>query len=149
MDWVSTWDNLSGQGIMFWSATVAVALGITLILTAGHLQWRRLRARPSNLVPARPDVEPAAPLDPRLVPSGQENGRENHPPNTRFQANSQSADQVDDRREMGVLMARLHSAADKLSEYHRSRLQIPAGIQDSRLKEDRNGVEYLFRAGKG
>ena len=45
MDLASTWEHLAAQGTMFWSASGAVALGLTLILTAGIAQIRRNRRR--------------------------------------------------------------------------------------------------------
>jgi hypothetical protein len=145
MDWVNMWDNLLEQGIMFWSAIVAVALGVTLILTAGHLQWRRLRARPVTRVRALPIHEPETLSDPGEAHSGVEIVLQNgHLP-----VHILPAFPDEDRREMGVLMARLRSAADRLADLQGSRLQILSDDQDSQLKEGRNGVEYLFRTGKG
>lgn len=145
MDWAITWEYLSGQGLMFWTATVAVALGITLILTAGHLQWRRLRRGSAKPVFAVRASKRTTLADPAPEPAV----RDMELPNKNFQIPTSSPDQNLDPHEMGVLMARLRIAADRLASFQGSRLATPAILTDSQLKEDRPGVEYLFRAGKG
>ena len=144
MNWVSMWEYLSGQGIMFWSATAAVALGFTLILTAVHIQWRR-RSRPAKHNPAMDAKIPPTLPDPAPVKSSEDmdpqSGKSPLQPPTTFQGQ--------DHFEIGGLMSRLRSAADRLAAYQGSRSQNPTVLTDSHLKEDPNGVEYLFRAGKG
>lgn len=143
MDWAYTWEYLSGQGIMFWTATVAVALGITLILTAGHLQWRRLRRRTAEPVFAVRAAKRATNSDP------EPDFLEKEQKNNNLHIPSPPAYESPDPQEMGYLMARLRIAADRLAGFQSSRLQTPSILPDSHLKEDRPGVEYLFRAGKG
>ena len=145
MDWANTWEYLSGQGIMFWTATLAVALGMTLILTAGHLQWRRLRKRTSQPVFAVRTTKAATLSDAEPEPVIREMGHRNE----NLHMPSPPADHNLDPREMGVLMARLRIAANRLADFQSSSLQTPPIWEDSHLKEDRHGVEYLFRAGKG
>ena len=145
MDWANTWEYLSGQGIMFWTATLAVALGITLILTAGHLQWRRLRKRTAEPVYAVRVARPTTLADPQPAPLVREMG----PQNENLHISWPPADQDLDSQEMGVLMARLRIAADRLADFQNFGLENPPKLKDSHLKEERHGVEYLFRAGKG
>lgn len=145
MDWASTWEYLSGQGIMFWTATVAVALGSTLILAAVHLQWRRLRSRPAKHVSTEQTPKPATLPDPVPVRPG----GDRDPENETKSSGPQPAVFDQDHLEMGVLVSRLQSAANRLAAYQNSRLPNPTEIGDSYLKADPDGVEYLFRAGKG
>jgi hypothetical protein len=140
MDLAITWENLSSQGIMFWSATLAVALGLTLILTAGMIHFRRVRSRSRTPI-GNPQVMPEpvfdhakvaerAKSDPALEKAAAVSAGPNH-------------------REWSLLLARLRYAADRLEEFERLRPECPARSHESPLKESRNGVDYLFRAGKG
>ena len=139
MDWVNMWEFLSGQGIMFWSAAVAVALGITLILTAVHLQWRRRQA--ARIAGIQASVFPE--------PSFDATNEGTSPSSGAIDSAHRGDRSTPDQAEMWDLVARLRVAADRLAEIQASSRTHPSIFDDSHLKDDRNEVEYLFRAGKG
>ena len=139
----NTLGRVADQGFMFWTATGAVALGVTLILAAGYIQFQRIRSNsraPQAPAPAEnPELVqlPAeTPLDPKmnealqkplvwLGTSGEEGNSE----------------------ELGLLLDRLRKAADRLDAFKGSSGEIPPESHESPLKESREGVDYLFRTG--
>ena len=145
MDLVNTWDNLSGQSFLFWSATVAVALGVTLILTAGLIQFRKIRSRSRGRTPSVHATEMPTVQEPATTPAVLEKREYTHRPQER----SATRFEEQDRHQLLLLLSRLRSAANRLEEFERLGRRNPTNPTDSPLKEARNGVDYLFRAGKG
>jgi len=141
----NAWATLSDQGVMFWTAAGAVALGITLILISGVIQFRRLRGRATGQISEVPEycAKPAHKvLD---VPLNQESPRA-----TDASAEKTMPGQFEENSgELLLLLARLRSAADQLEDYRHARLAAPHGPAQSSLKESCTGVDYVFRAGTG
>jgi len=136
---------VAGQGVMFWTATGAVALGITLILSAGYIQFKRIRSKP--VLTFTPDLaEKPEPLElPAEVPlEAQLNNDYQKAPVLLGTATGKA-----DSREICLLLARLRKAADRLDGHQRSCGQHPVESVESPLKESREGVDYLFRTGTG
>ena len=133
MDLTSTWSSLADQGVMFWSATGAVALGTTLILGAGFLHLRRWRSRPISKISPVPAQTPAKGKMTAETP--------------KTPARATIASETQNTREMHLLLARLRSAADRLEDFRRANGENPAPTGESPLKESLDGVDYLFRTG--
>lgn len=151
MELASTWQTLADRGIMFWAATGAVALGVTLILAAGIVQFRRMRHRSQIQVPSIPEIDTEAS---RGAQGAQEFSNPAITPEIshKYSMNSVAADSrsdTKDRQELHLLLARLRAAADRLEEYHHTACATPAVKGESPLKESSPGVDYLFRAGTG
>ncbi len=136
---------IANQGFMFWSATGAVALGFTLVLTSGFIHFRRLRSRnggpilPTEMALPEPVIIPAdIPLDQEMIEGHQktapEPGSGSPRPNT---------------RQLRLLLARLRTAADRLEDFQHSSQPVPGKSTESPLKESTEGVDYLFRTGTG
>ena len=141
----NTLGRFADQGIMFWSATGAVALGVTLILAAGYLQFQRIRSKAGRpkitdlaAEPEPVDIPAELPLDTELN-SGPQKALVWLGTNT-GEANSE---------ELSHLLCRLRKAADRLDSYQRTCGRQPADSTESPLKESREGVDYLFRTGTG
>lgn len=141
----NTLGRFADQGFIFWSATGAVALGVTLILAAGYIQFQRIRSKSRSPgitdLSEKPDpvaLPPEASLEPILneesqkpfVWLGEPTGEENS-------------------EELGFLLARLRKAADRLDAFQRTRGKHQEKSSESSLKETREGVDYLFRTGIG
>ena len=149
MEFLNIFENMpgwfAGQGLMFWTAAGAVALGVTLILSAGYIQFKRIRTKP--VLTFTPDLaekpEPLeipaeVPLDPQL--------------NDDYQKSPEwlgTTTGKADSGELSLLLARLRKAADRLDVHQRSCGQHPVESVESPLKESREGVDYLFRTGTG
>jgi len=170
MDLTSMWNSIADQGLMFWSATGAVALGTTLIFSAGILHLRKWRHRPSgkeSSVPAaNPGAEPFAEIAAEYA-AGQAAEHNTEPvpvmaapdpaetlPRRKMTAEipkspsrSAFASEKANSREMFLLLARLRSAADQLEDYRRAHGENPGPAGESPLKESLDGVDYLFRTG--
>lgn len=145
MELASIWEEVAGQGLMFWAATGAVALGLTLIMAAGVSQVKRNRSKAGGPGRVVSHVEPAisgrAP-EVRQEPEVKEQSRQNQP----FPA---AGIKQENSREMRLLLARLRSAADKLEDFRHSERELSGRAGESSLKDSRNGVDYLFRTGTG
>ncbi len=133
------------QGYMFWSATGAVALGITLLLTAGIVQLRRFHSR--SVLPMVPDLDEMT--EPIEIPVEVDLAREVKAETQQEPIGLHSASEVVNPEELNLLVARLRKAADQLEDYSRSEMGMLPQSFESPLKETREGVDYLFRTGTG
>ncbi len=134
------------QGYMFWSATGAVALGITLILTAGIVQLRRFHSR--SVLPIIPDLDQKT--EPIETPVEVDLALEMKPETQQKEAiGLNSTSEKVNAEELHPLLARLRKAADQLEDYSRSQVEMLPQSTESPLKETREGVDYLFRTGTG
>lgn len=129
MDITSVWEYFTGQNPMFMAATGSVALGVTLILAAGTVQMKRLRARAGKA----PAAEIAVPAPPALE----------------IEETTIQDPEPASNPEMQHLLARLRIAADKLENFRASNAADTPARQDSPLKSAHSGVDYIFRAGTG
>jgi len=139
MNLIENAQMLQGQGPIFWGAAAAVALGATLLVTAGWVQIRRLR-RSRTSTPGG-----------RKVVTVTENGYAATPPVAGMAtaeappaAAAAPTPPLPDER-LIALGARLSGAADRL-EAMRASLK-DQGRPGSGLKETPNSVEYVFRSG--
>jgi hypothetical protein len=162
MDLTSMWNSVADQGAMFWSATGAVALGTTLILSAGIMHLRRWRHRPSGKISS---VSATNPVAKPVAESKGEHAREPVPamaapgPSETLSRRAMNADipqsasrsafasEKENSRDLLLLLARLRSSADRLEDYRRAQGENTAPAGESPLKESLNGVDYLFRSG--
>jgi hypothetical protein len=148
MDLISNWEQVGGQGLLFWSAMGAVALGITLILTAGVIHLRKFQARKRVRSQVPLGTEAVTPPAAGQVPANveiMENSKASSAPATRSKMS------LDPRveQELLLLSARLRSAIDRLEELQLQRNPNAADKPESSLKDSQDGVDYLFRAGTG
>jgi hypothetical protein len=141
----NTLGSIADQGIMFWSATGAVALGVTLILAAAYIQVHRIRSK--SALPVTPDLaEKPAPVEmPVEVMVKPELKNDYQKPLVWLGTATGEAYS----EELSLLLARLRKAADRLDGYQRSNGQHPVDSAESQLKESREGVDYLIRTGTG
>jgi hypothetical protein len=136
---------IANQGFMFWSATGAVALGLTLVLTSGFIHFRRLRSRPGRHDLHATVTLPEPIIIPSEIPLKQEMNAESQkdvlePGSRSIELNTQ---------QLRHLLARLRTAADQLEDFRHSSRPVPAESAESSLKESAEGVDYLFRTGIG
>jgi hypothetical protein len=132
MDWNNLTSLAEGQGTVFWVATVAVSLGLTMLVTAlvqALRQATRRRATsaaptppPAEVRPAREAVQAYAASDP--------------PPPAAAPEDSSVA----------LLLRRLQQAGDRLEEIAGDLDASAAFDAVSGLKSEPLDVEYVFRA---
>ncbi len=129
MDLTQLWESIAGRSPMFLAATGSVALGITLIMTAGTVQLKRFRARPRNVVPLE------IPLPVMDV--------------EKITANRDIPEKPVENTELRHLLLRLKVASDKLEKSRIAKGPETFHPADSPLKRSPSGVDYIFRAGTG
>lgn len=149
MSWAQLQSLFDGQGLVFWAAVTAVALGLTLLSVsivfqvrklAGHSWLRRLR-RPGRA----PQAKDAPPL---VTISGDSYHRSGLAP-TPVPAADAAAD-TDPR--LPILLSRLKIAADRLESIcatlpDAGRPGAVAGY--SPLKSALTDVDYVYKTGRG
>ena len=140
-----TLGEFAGQGIMFWSAAGAVALGVTLILASGFIQVRKIR-RKSDLPVIQESINKP---DPEEIPRDIELDREMMGMSREISVEPVSMFEEPNPGELRILQARLRFIADRLEDHQLSRPEMPAQTAESSLKETPAGVDYLFRTGTG
>ena len=129
MDFINIWENIAGRNPMFLAATGSVALGITLIITAGIVQLKRFQARSRHVSPVE---KPLMSVDLENITNSTDHG-----------------DVSTENPELRPLLARLRAAADKLEKLTEFDGRNPVYPSDSPLKREPSGVDYIFRAGTG
>ena len=137
--------RFADQGFMFWTATGAVALGITLILTAGIVQLRRLHSR--SVVPVTIGLEKKA--EPVEIPEEVDLAMEKKEETRKTPVGLTPTSGEENPEELHLLLERLREAVDRLEAYPRFKGEMLAKTSESLLKETREGVDYLFRTGTG
>ena len=141
----NTLGSIAGQGFMFWAATGAVALGVTLILAAGYIQFQRIRSKPVPQVATDLAAKPAPAVLPDEVPSESKLNSDDQKELIWLGTPIKEANSG----ELRLLLARLRQAADRLDGFQRASDKHPSTSVESPLKESREGVDYLFRTGTG
>lgn len=129
MDFASIWESIVGRNPMFLAASGSVALGVSLIISAGLVQLKRFRSRSGHVLP----VEKQAP--PEEVEIVLETGES-------------QADTVK-TPELLHLLGRLRAASEKLEKFRATDVRTATQPADSPLKRPPSGVDYIFRAGTG
>ncbi len=141
----NTLGRFSDQGYMFWSATGAVALGVTLILAAGYIQFQRIRSKSVPQVATDLAEKPEPVVLPDEVPSKAKLNINDQKELVWLDSTSKEADPG----ELRLLLTRIRKAADRLDGFQRASDRHPPAPVESPLKESREGVDYLFRTGTG
>ncbi len=142
MDFSSISELARSQGPVFWVATVAIALGATLLVVALVQLLRRVLA-------AKRDVRIVMP-DPvvQVVDNEPDTYKPTLPvttPAPRAAAPAPAYEESGDYS-LALMLRRLQSAGDRLEEIAGDlKVQNPLA-DDSGLKEDLQDVEYVFRA---
>lgn len=129
MELTNIWENIAGRNPMFLAALGSVALGVTLILTAGIVQLKRFRARSRHVAPLETPL-PIVDVEKIMVSNDHQDEQVQNP-------------------ELRHLLCRLKSAADKLEKSRAKDVLNPHYPADSPLKRPSCGVDYIFRAGTG
>ncbi len=148
MEFANTWESMAGQGLMFWSATGAVALGVALILSSIFIKVRRLRARAVRMTSTAP-ADRVMPIEKVESIAETPLDRENRGESRNTPAESQPRSEEPNNLELRLLLARLRSAVDRLEDFRGSDRGFPVESAESSLKASRDGVDYLFRTGTG
>jgi hypothetical protein len=135
MDWNSITTLAQGQGTVFWVATAAVSLGLTLLVVAlMHALVQKASRRPARA--------PMTPVQATPIQAA--------PP----QAAAAYATQLDppatlpdeDDSSLVLMLRRLQQAGDRLEEIAGDREAILGHGHTSALKSGFQDVEYVFRA---
>lgn len=151
MSWNLIQGLFDGQGIVFWSAVTAVALGLTLLSVSIVFQVRKMLAK-TRIRFKRPvrsrrvETAPTA-AEPRITVT--ENGYQADVfvPSTATPAPDHAA--VDPL--LDSLLARLKVSADRLESIHTSLGHSSGGTTtpaDSPLKATGEAVDYVYKSGR-
>jgi hypothetical protein len=158
MEWNSMWNDAANQGALFWTATGTVALGVTLILSAGIMHLQKWRHRSGVQSPSLPTTRSKVGAGTHTAPQEISLGTLKDSAGTSVQVSENVTLPAGPPRastpaglahssEMLILLARLRTAADRLDEFRRQNGGNPAPTGESPLKEPLDGVDYLFRTG--
>ncbi len=152
MNWNQIQTLFDGQGIVFWAALAAVALGLTLLSVSIFFQARKmvgsrkfLRRKTTTQAPV---ASPVATATPRITVTEDVYEATGFVPAATTDAPA-SAPAADPR--LANLLQRLKSSADRLDRIHSSLGRIDAlsaTTTDSRLKPICEEVDYVYRAGR-
>ena len=139
---------LANQGALFWVACGAVALGLTMLVTALVVQVRRLfrRHEPTETATPAPVVTE---VEVRQAYARAEVKEERKAAPVRRRVTD-----TRDNDRLVVLLSRLEEAAARLEKVAAvappvSPVENSQSPADSDLKEQADGVEYVFRAAGG
>ncbi len=149
MDLTNILELAQDQGLIFWGAAAAIALGATLLLVALAQQIRRLvtrrfqrhhqptiRAAVSVPIPAAQDDTPAAVV--------QTTADDVYMPSAASLASRPAT--MREEPSLALLLRRLQSAGDRLEEIA-GEIQSSRGDQrETMLKDEIQDVEYVFKA---
>ncbi len=131
---------IDGQGLVFWGAVAAVALGLTLLLVTGLVyvrQWSRKRARAAGSGRGTPAAAALA--------RGQAARAYGSPLDPGGDAAAGDAAQVYQK----ALLSRLQAMGDRLEALAASLPAQDGRLRQSGLKHPPAGVEYVFKKGIG
>jgi len=147
MSWSQMQSLFDGQGMVFWAAVTAVALGLTMLSVSIVFQVRKMLGRVTG--PGRrardrgPQVQAPVPTVPRVtVTSDGYRAAGFVPPRPATPA-------AEDM--LNSLLERLRVSADRLERMHRSLGDSPGPsvrVQDSLLKDPSDEVDYVYQAGR-
>ena len=129
MELTQLWESIAGRNPMFLAATGSVALGITLILTAGIVQLKRFRNRSRHIVPLEMPL-PVADVE-------------------KITVSQDIPEKSAENAELRHLLRRSRAASDKLEKSRAKKGPDTFYPADSPLKRSPSGVDYIFRAGTG
>ena len=149
MDLSTILELAQDQGIVFWGAAAAIALGATLLvvalaqqirgLLAGRLQRRSQPATSAIPVAGTPATEVSTPPAAVMTTSD-----DLYVPTTASLASRPIA--AGEEPSLALLLRRLQSAGDRLEEIA-GEIQTSRGEQhETMLKDDLQEVEYVFKA---
>lgn len=147
MSWNQVQILFDGQGLVFWAAVTAVALGLTLLSVSIVFQIRRLVVRTSWRGARHQSVAKPKPatVSPQVVAT-EEGYRPLRPARAAEQDKTPAADPL-----LESLLVRLKKSGDRLERLHSSLGpgELPGLVQrDSLLKETPEEVDYVYQAGR-
>jgi hypothetical protein len=152
VNWNQIQTLFDGQGIVFWTALVAVALGLTLLSVSIFIQVRKmvgsrifLRRKMTTQAPV---ACPVATATPPITVTGDVYEATGFVPAATTGAPA-SAPAADPR--LANLLQRLKSSADRLDRIHGSlgrNAGLTATTTDSPLKATSEEVDYVYRTGR-
>ncbi len=134
MDWNNLTSLAEGQGTVFWVGTVAVSLGLTLLVTALVQALRQTTRRRATAAAPLPTPPPAETLPSRDAIQAY---AASDPPRPAVSAGDGS---------VALLLRRLQQAGDRLEEIAGDLDASAAFEAVSGLKSGTQDVEYVFRA---
>lgn len=130
MDLAKILENLQAMGPAYWVAAAAVALGCTLLITAGVLQWRSRRTGRQR--PVHRDSLP--------ITAARDYATQSTSGPAEYRSTASIAADT-------ALTARLAVAAARLETIHAAMATLERLPDGSALKPAPSHVEYVFRAG--
>lgn len=141
MDWNSITTHAQAQGTVFWVASAAVSVGLTLLVVALVQAARQRLGRSQRQAGATtPTVAAVAPVTARQATAayaehaGPEDIEAPAPPS------------IDEDGALVMMLRRLQQAGDRLEEIAADRESAPSMASASALKSGFQDVEYVFRA---
>lgn len=135
MDWNSITTLAQAQGTVFWIATAAVSLGLTLLVVA------LVQAARQRVGGKRRDARATAPAVAAPAPAVA-----GHATAAYAQQGAAMAPPVDEDGSLAMMLRRLQQAGDRLEEIAADREAAPTMAAVSALKSEFQDVEYVFRA---
>ena len=146
MELTSLLASARAQGPIFWAASGAIALGLTLLLVAILHRLPRPRRRPAtSQAPSSPAAVAPAPAAAASAAQARAAYQEPSVPG-RPGSPAAGLDQDPAERSLALLLRRLQGAGDRLEELaSEARVPEPATSR-SGLKDPAPDVEYVFRA---
>ncbi len=152
MNWSQIQTLFDGQGIVFWAALAAVALGLTLLSVSIFFQVRKMvGSRPFLRRKSTTEAAAASPIAavaPRITVTEDVYEATGFVPaaTTAAPAPAPAADPM-----LTNLLQRLKSSADRLDRIHGSlgrSTGLTATTTDSPLKTSSEEVDYVYRTGR-
>ncbi len=135
------------QGPVFWAATGAIALGLTLLLVAVLHRLPRPRRRRRTRTETGPPASSPAASAPEVAAAAQaRTAYQDAPAAPRGVLASPGLDHDPAERSLALLLRRLQSAGDRLEELAGSVPAADLAAPQSGLKDAAPDVEYVFRA---
>jgi hypothetical protein len=144
MDFQNLLELARGQGLVFWAATGAIALGATLLVVALTQYLRRSLGRGVRRVVVAPPVSSAPPAPPVAVEVARAAAA--YEPSTRAPLAALSPTDEAEEPSLALLLRRLQTAGDRLEEIAGEVQAHRRQGSESTLKEDLQAVEYVFKA---
>lgn len=133
MDWNSITTLAQAQGTVFWVASAAVSLGLTLLVVALVQAARQRLARRTVAAATSPREAPAPVVTTQAAAAYAEHEAPVSP-------------LADDDSSLVMMLRRLQQAGDRLEEIAADRTTSDGRATASALKSGFQDVEYVFRA---
>jgi hypothetical protein len=147
MDWQGIIGSAGQQNAIFWGGAAAVALGSALLVATLGARLRQRLRRPFALprIPAR-QAAAAYQASERTDSDLSLPNSESAAAGLALAARVLAETAVPPAPSLAILLRRLQLAGDRLEEVAQAVAQDNDDLDDTRLKEDTNEVEYVFKA---